>query len=168
MYRFAPSTRRTVSATTPRAARRTGQAARSRPAAAVPLRLRFSTLELLENRTLLSTYQVTNLNDSGAGSLRWAITQANDQTASPGLDTITFASNLSGSIDLATSLPAITDALTIQGSTDGHGVPLVTINGAGVDPSDFGNGLEVDADGSTISGLSVINFVNTAGIAVYA
>ena len=36
---------------------------------------------------LLSTYTVTSTNDSGDGSLRWAITQAN---SNPGEDTIYF------------------------------------------------------------------------------
>jgi hypothetical protein len=38
-------------------------------------------LELLENRTLLSTFTVTNtLDDTNPGSLRWAINQANTDT----------------------------------------------------------------------------------------
>src|SRR5262245_31626648 len=46
-------------------------------------------LEALEDRTLLNgTFAVTNTNDSGTGSLRWAIEQAN---STPGPDTILFA-----------------------------------------------------------------------------
>lgn len=57
------------------------------------------------------TYPVSNLNDSGAGSLRQAITDAN---AHAGSDTISFA--VSGTITLASSLPNITDSLTINGT----------------------------------------------------
>src|SRR5438270_7616242 len=135
MSRFTPSPRRSSSIIGPRASRVRRAAAHP----ATPLRHRFSTLELLENRTLLSTYQITNLYDSGEGSLRWAITQAN---TSAGRDSITFDPSLAGSINLATGLPAITDAVTLTGNTDGHGVPLVTLDGAGLDPSDFSNGLE--------------------------
>jgi predicted outer membrane repeat protein len=57
------------------------------------------------------TYIVTNINDSGAGSLRQAITDAN---AHAGSDTISFT--VSGTITLASSLPNITDHLTINGT----------------------------------------------------
>ncbi|MSQ09546.1 MAG: hypothetical protein EXR52_00855 [Dehalococcoidia bacterium] len=55
---------------------------------------------------------VTTLADSGAGSLRQAILDAN---AAPGADTITFG--VSGTIVLTSSLPDITDGsgLTIDG-----------------------------------------------------
>lgn len=56
------------------------------------------------------TYTVTNLNNSGAGSLRQAILNAN---AHAGSDLITF--NLSGTITLASSLPNIIDHLKIDG-----------------------------------------------------
>src|SRR5208337_1430549 len=62
-------------------------------------RRRRAALEFLEDRTLLSiapqTYVVTNPNDSGAGSLRAAISSANADTY-PGstYDTIQFASSL--------------------------------------------------------------------------
>src|SRR5688572_8562574 len=44
-------------------------------------------IELLEARRLLSGFEVTSTDDSGAGSLRQAILDAN---ASPGADTISF------------------------------------------------------------------------------
>src|SRR6185503_4688276 len=58
-------------------------------------------------------FVVTNLNDSGKGSLRQAILNAN---AAAGQDTITF--NVSGTILLSSTLPAISDpaGLTIDGT----------------------------------------------------
>src|SRR5690348_12649173 len=55
-------------------------------------------LELLEHRTLLSHFVVTNLRDDGsAGSLRYEVQQAN---ANPGPDLIRFARGLHGTIAL--------------------------------------------------------------------
>src|SRR6516164_8138622 len=69
-------------------------------------------LELLESRFVLTTFPVTNTADSGPGSLRQAILDAN---ANPGLDTIAF--NISGSgvqtITPSTALPTISDPVTI-------------------------------------------------------
>ena len=57
------------------------------------------------------TFTVTNTADSGLGSLRWAITNAN---ANPGPDTINF--QISGiapySINLLSALPSVTDPVT--------------------------------------------------------
>jgi HYR domain/Right handed beta helix region len=58
------------------------------------------------------TFTVTNLDDSGPGSLRDAIDQAN---MSPGADIIDFQDELSGTITLTTGVLLITDDLTING-----------------------------------------------------
>ncbi|MCB9895210.1 MAG: right-handed parallel beta-helix repeat-containing protein [Planctomycetes bacterium] len=58
-----------------------------------------------------TTFNVTSNADSGAGSLRDAITQANASTSTA--DTITFG--ITGTITLTTALPVITDNLTIDG-----------------------------------------------------
>jgi len=55
-------------------------------------------------------FNVTNTNDSGAGSLRQAMLDAN---AAPGGDIITFI--VTGTINLASALPAIEQDLTITG-----------------------------------------------------
>ena len=73
-----------------------------------------------------ASFTVTNADDSGAGSLRQAIADAN---ANVGEDTIGFASSVSGqTIALASQLPAVTDGagLTVDGGRSG-----VTISGAG-------------------------------------
>lgn len=61
---------------------------------------------------LAATMTVSNLNDSGAGSLRQAIIDAN---SSPGADVIEFKGGLNGTIALSSQLPAITEDLTIRG-----------------------------------------------------
>lgn len=71
---------------------------------------------------LAAEMTVTNLNDSGPGSLRQAILNAN---SNPGADVIVFPPGLNGTIALQSQLPAITDDLTIRGS----GAELITVSG---------------------------------------
>src|SRR6185369_13551213 len=59
-----------------------------------------------------ATFNVTNLNDSGAGSLRQAVLDAN---AAAGADVITFQSGLSGTITLTTGELDLYDSVDIQG-----------------------------------------------------
>jgi hypothetical protein len=66
---------------------------------------------LLAPSAQAATFTVTSLADSGAGSLRQAISDAN---ATPAADTIIFG--ISGTITLASSLPDITTAITIDGT----------------------------------------------------
>ncbi len=63
--------------------------------------------------TAQSTFTVTNTNDSGPGSLRQAIENAN--TNGDGLDIINFSEDVSGNILLNSQLPIIATALTING-----------------------------------------------------
>ena len=101
------------------------------------------------------TFVVTNTSDSGAGSLRQAILDAN---ARVGPDTITFAIPGAGvrTITLASLLPAITDPVTIDGTTQPGfgGTPIVELNGNGLG----GNGLGVSAGNTTIRGLAINRF----------
>src|SRR5262249_7391682 len=83
-----------------------------RPQRSAPRRPFRPCLGVLEGRDLPSTFPVTNLLDSGPGSLRAAIAAAN---ANPGADTISFAGGLRGTIALAGGQLSITDALTIDG-----------------------------------------------------
>ncbi|MCA8936032.1 MAG: hypothetical protein KDB68_07485, partial [Planctomycetes bacterium] len=57
-----------------------------------------------------TTFTVSNTNDSGTGSLRDAITQAN---ATTGADTIQFG--VTGTITLTSALPVISENITIDG-----------------------------------------------------
>src|SRR5262249_18412336 len=65
----------------------------------------------LEDRTVPNTYTVSNLNDSGAGSLRQAILDAN---ANAGADIID-ATGVTGTITLTTELTHIRDDVTLNG-----------------------------------------------------
>ncbi len=90
-----------------------------------------------------ATFTVTNTNDSGAGSLRQAILDAN---ANPGLDTIAF--NIPGpgvhTITPATPLDPISDAVTIDGYTQ----PGSSVN---TDPVATNAVLTIELDG-TVAG----------------
>ena len=103
-------------------------------------------IERLEQRTLLSaSHVVTNTSDSGAGSLRQAVLDAN---GTAGADTITFTATLSGqTITLGgTELPAISDDLTITGL----GADQLAVSG------DSRSGVFVVASGVVVvSGLNI-------------
>jgi hypothetical protein len=120
-------------------------------------------LEVLETRCLLAIYAVSNDNDSGQGSLRQAILDAN---AHPGRDTVVFDIPGVGvhTIRPTSPLPAVTDALVIDGTTQpgyaGH--PLVELDGAMAGAAAVG--LTITAGDSTVRGL-VINRFGT-GIAL--
>jgi hypothetical protein len=75
-------------------------------------------VEIFEQRLLLATIPVTTTSDSGAGSLRAAIVEAN-LPANAG-STINFAITPGAApfvINLATTLPAVTEPTTIDGTT---------------------------------------------------
>jgi IPT/TIG domain/S-layer homology domain len=117
-----------------------------------------------------ATFTVTNTNDSGAGSLRDAITLANNNA---GADTITF--NVSGSgcdgsgvctIALDTALPTLSSPVTIDGYTQpgalvntnatgalNTALKIVVTPGPGFVP--VGIGFASGGGGSTIRGLVV-------------
>src|SRR5262249_40476871 len=76
-------------------------------------------LETLEDRTVPSTLTVSNLLDSGAGSLR-------GQIAAPAAgDSIVFASGLSGTITLTSGELAVNKSLSIFGP----GAGTITVSG---------------------------------------
>lgn len=123
---------------------------------------------------------VTNTNDSGAGSLRQAILDAN-ANGSAVTDTITF--NIPGggvkTITPASALPDIKTPTLIDGYTQpgasvntldvgDNAVLLIELNGASAGAS--ADGLTISAEGSTIRGLVINRFANDfhSGIAVSA
>ncbi|MGI9542869.1 MAG: Ig-like domain-containing protein [Cyclobacteriaceae bacterium] len=116
----------------------------------------------------LGSLVVTNTNNSGAGSLRQAILDAN---ANGGTDNIFF--NIPGAgphtIQPTSALPTVTDPVVIDGTTQSgaqcntvaapgasNAVLLIVLNGssagAGV------SGLTITAGGSTVRGLVINNF----------
>ncbi len=93
--------------------------------------------------------------DSGAGSLRQAIVNAN---AHPGADRIVF--NLpsgQNTINLQSALPTITGAVTIDGTTQPgyQGTPVVELNG---NYAGAANGLTIAAKNVTVKGLLIDDF----------
>lgn len=116
-------------------------------------------LEDLEGRQLLSTFTVTNTNDSGTGSLRQAITASNGVTGSS-INAIDFAIGSGGveTIKLKSALPAITHPVVIAGTTQpGSGTaPRIVLNGSDAGPSVVG--LEVEASDTTVAGLAIDDF----------
>jgi CARDB protein len=108
---------------------------------------------------------VNNTNDSGAGSLRQAILNANVTVGVT--EAITF--NLPGpgpySIAPTSPLPAITDPLIIDGTSQPGfaGTPIIELNGANAGLA--ANGLSIAAANTTVQGL-VINRFAVNGISV--
>ncbi len=116
-------------------------------------------LKALEDRCLLSTFTVINTNDSGAGSLRAAITRVNADTQ-PGIDTINFAIG-SGAKTIKVgnyALPSILHAVVIDGSSQPGfaGSPLIELNGSQV--VNHGDGLHLVAGQSTVKDLVINRF----------
>ena len=135
-----------------------------------------------------ATYTVANTNNTGTGSLRAAITNANANT---GTDNIAFsipASDASYSggvftINVTSVLPAISDAVTIDGTTQPNrtdtitgtlgtggsvgvgGVTLSTVDRSKisiVDANALTVGLDIQANNVTIRGLNIYGFGTTA------
>lgn len=122
---------------------------------------------VLQSARLRAPFTVTNTNDSGAGSLRDAIDQANMLS---GADSISF--NIAGpgphTIFLLSVLPVISETLDIDGTTepDFAGTPVVVLNGTGA-----GTAHGIDTLGTTnvkIRGLVIRNFSAGAGILINA
>jgi hypothetical protein len=108
-------------------------------------------LESLEDRLAPSTLVVSTTADSGPGSLRQAITQANSDTGVK--DTITFS--VTGTIQLQGSLPDLTSSMNINGP----GASSLTIEPAsGVSTDIFTVDSGVTAN---ISGLTIANGTGT-------
>ena len=135
-------------------------------------------LAMTDAALAVSTFVVTNTNDSGAGSLRQAILDANAAPNSGGPDLINFAIGGAGphTISPTSGLPTITDPVIIDGftqpgstsntnATGGLNTVLqIELDGTGAGSS---NGLTITAGGSTVRGL-VINRFTQQGIYLQA
>jgi hypothetical protein len=107
-----------------------------------------------------ATFTVTNTNDSGLGSLRQAILDAN---ANSGTDTIAF--NLPGAAPHTIQpaafsvLPTITDPVIVDGTTqpDFVGMPVIELDGSLNSHSNTA-GLRIAAGSSVVRGLIINRF----------
>jgi hypothetical protein len=118
---------------------------------------------LASANALAGTFSVTVTNDNGPGSLRQALLDAN---ANPGPDLIRFdIGSVGKSISPTNALPAITDPVTIDGTTQPGfgGTPIIELNGASAGTGT--DGLRLWAGGTTIRGL-VINRFSGDGIEI--
>ncbi len=113
-------------------------------AQALPAAVLLSAGLLLAPAALANTYQVSNTQDSGTGSLREAIGLANNN---PGPDTITFASSVTGTISLTTGSLYVYDSVDIQGP----GAAVLTIDGSSIaaPPPAQGNGTQGQSSAPT-------------------
>ncbi|MEW9550482.1 hypothetical protein [Nonomuraea sp. NPDC050783] len=111
-------------------------------------------------------FTVLNTGDSGAGSLRQAILDADAAPNAPAgcpADAIEF--NIPGAgpfvITLASDLPEITDPVNVRGYQQPGAVPATAVAPATIqiwiDATDAANGLVVRTDDSSISGLVIGN-----------
>jgi len=118
-----------------------------------------------------AVFTVTNTSDSGAGSLRQAITDAN---ANAGLDTISF--NIPGAgvhtIALTSSLPPITDPVVLDAYTQpgasantlavgDNAVILIKVDGGTTNPIFF---FDTGSGGTTIRGFSIVQAAPGGGL----
>jgi hypothetical protein len=109
---------------------------------------------LFTSQAMAATYTVTNLSDSGTGSLRAAILAANANQGG------VVAFGTKGTINLATALPNITSQMTIDGTTATNfsGTPVVSVNFNANPGLIFAAG----SDRSTIKALSLVRALNAA------
>lgn len=137
-------------------------------------------LVLIGSRNVLAapaTFTVTNTNDTGAGSLRQAITDANSNSNPSDVDVIEF--NITGTglhtISFDANLPAITEPLAINGySQPGssantavsplpiNAVPTIVVDGtSSSEAHEMPFHITSTADGSSIRGLVVYGCDNS-------
>ncbi|MGI0491461.1 Calx-beta domain-containing protein [Alkalinema pantanalense CENA528] len=118
-----------------------------------------ASVSILDNDTV-----VTNTNDSGEGSLRQAILNAN---AFAGTNTITFQIPGTGAktIALQSALPDITDTVIIDGTSQAGftTIPVITLDGTAIATTT--NGLNLTTNGNQVKGLKITNFKGN-GIAI--
>src|SRR5437773_6382451 len=116
-------------------------------------------LERLEVRETPAMFTVTNTNDTGMGSLRDALTNAGNN------DTIKF--NIGDGVQVispASALPTISHNITIDGAAPGgHPTQIIEINGSGAGAGAIGLQVVSGGSGTTIEAL-VIGAFSGSGI----
>ncbi len=117
---------------------------------------RILTFDALEVRAVPATITVMNTNDSGLGSLRDAIAQANTD---PTQDTIDFAPAVTGTITLLSALPDLSGNIVLTGP---GATALTVARSAAAGTADFSiftvtSGFEVTISGLTITGGQAVN-----------
>jgi hypothetical protein len=112
-------------------------------------------------------FSVTNTNDSGAGSLRQAIVDANQN---PGVDTITFGipGRRTRTIRLLSELPAITETVSIDATTQQgfNGSPIVELTDGSPSSQRIVSGLRIEAADCVVRGLAINSFSEGVGITI--
>ena len=123
--------------------------------AVVSVGLSHKFLDFRSKASAASTFTVTNAQDSGPGSLRQAILDAN---ANAGPDVINFSiGSFQQTIVLASLLPVITDPVTIDATTQPGfaGVPLIEVL---PDRTIVGDGFKFTGGNSVLRGLVINRF----------
>ena len=124
----------------------------SRSAQPAVVRPNYSRPEPLEERFVLSSFVVTNLNNSGPGSLRAAVNKAN---LAADVDSITFQAGLTGPIVLLTGELSITQPVSIVGP----GANIIKVSG-----HDTSRVFEIAAGKTVaISGITIMHGNSGAG-----
>jgi hypothetical protein len=127
-----------------------------------------------QGQTLAGPFTVTNLQDSGAGSLRAVLTAANGDTTDPVVNVVfqipaSLGKNGNFVINVTSAaLPTLTRRVVIDGSTESSFLgssAIVQLNGAQL--SGGGNGLTLgtNSGSSTIEFLNLVGFASASGVA---
>lgn len=114
----------------------------------------FMLVLVLNELAFSTTFTVTNLNNDGDGSLRWAIDQANNN---PGFDKIEFDFSIAGIISVTSNLPNIAEAIEIDGDN------RITLDGS-FDPNPQSWGLTLRGNNCIIRGLTIQYFGSNIAI----
>ncbi len=132
----------------------------SRIVRAFPFRPGF---DLMEDRTLLSSFVVSNTGDSGAGSLRQAIIDSNYAVGATNTIGFDISGTGVGTIVPLSPLPAISNPVLIDGTSQpGYiGMPLIDLSGS---QDGSGDGLKITGPDVIVRGLDINGFSQGAGI----
>ncbi len=119
----------------------------------------------MEDRTLLSTFAVSNTGDGGPGSLRQAILDSDAATGASNTIDFEIPGQEVQTIEPLSPLPAITNSVLIDGfSQPGYAdTPLIELNGS---QAGGGDGLTITGPDVTVRGLDIGGFAQDAGILI--